>query len=109
MGTASRRERHTPKRLAEKLLRIRTALNLSQNEMLRRLGNPEKLQQSSISGYERGVREPPSLILLKYAQSAGVCVDVLLDDEIDLPENLPSVPKHKPITRKPPSHRKTNS
>jgi len=95
MGTASRRERHTPKHLADKLVQIRVRLGLSQSEMLKRLGSPERLQQSSISGYERGVREPPLLILLQYAKVAGVCVDTLLDDELDLPKKLPNIPKHK--------------
>jgi hypothetical protein len=31
MGTASRRARHSPSRLAEKLLQIRVSLDLSQN------------------------------------------------------------------------------
>lgn len=92
MGSASRHERHKPKRLAEKLLHIRVMLDLSQNEMLKKLGEPEALQQSSISGYERGVREPPLLILLAYARAAGVIVDDLLDDAIELPQNLPSKP-----------------
>lgn len=90
MGSASRLARHTPRRLAEKLARIRSGLGLSQNEMLKRMGSPEKLLQSSISGYERGVREPPPLILLAYARVANVYVDVLLDDELDLPEKLPA-------------------
>ena len=99
MGSASRRERHIPERLSEKLLHIRSALGLSQSEMLRRLGSPEKLQQSSISGYERGVREPPLLIVLEYARAANVYVDVLLDDELDLPQQVPSPRKHEGIRR----------
>jgi transcriptional regulator with XRE-family HTH domain len=99
MGSASRRERHIPERLAEKLLYIRVALKLSQNEMLRQLGSPEKLQQSSISGYERGVREPPLLIVLEYARAANVYVDVLLDDELDLPPHIPSPRKHEGVRR----------
>jgi transcriptional regulator with XRE-family HTH domain len=93
MGSASRLARHAPQRLAEKLARIRNGLGLSQNEMLKRLGSPEKLLQSSISGYERGVREPPSLILLAYARAANIYVEVLLDDDLDLPESLPASPK----------------
>lgn len=89
MGSASRLARHTPRRLAEKLVQVRKSLGLSQNELLKRLESPEKLQQSSISGYERGVREPPSLILLAYARAANVYVEALLDDELDLPEKLP--------------------
>lgn len=90
MGSASRLARHTPRRVAEKLARIRDGLGLSQNEMLKRLGSPKKLLQSSISGYERGVREPPLLILLAYARAANVYVEVLLDDDLDLPERLPA-------------------
>jgi transcriptional regulator with XRE-family HTH domain len=100
MGTASRRVRHSPTRLAEKLLQIRVSLDLSQNGMLRRLGDPEKLSQSNISGYERGVREPPLLILLEYARVAGVYIEVLVDDSIDLPEKLPANPKSEGIKGK---------
>jgi transcriptional regulator with XRE-family HTH domain len=84
-----------PKRLAEKLLEIRRVLGLSQNEMLRRLGSPDRLIQTSISGYERGVREPPLLVLLEYARVAGVCIDVLVDDNLDLPAKLPNKYKHR--------------
>jgi transcriptional regulator with XRE-family HTH domain len=97
MGSASRLARHTPQRLAEKLARIRNGLGLSQNEMLKRLGSPDKLLQSSISGYERGVREPPSLILLAYARAANVYVEVLLDDDLNLPERLPASPKSEGV------------
>jgi transcriptional regulator with XRE-family HTH domain len=95
MGRASRQERHYPKRLSEKLLQIRTALGLSQNGMLWRLGSPEGLLGTSISGYERGVREPPLTILLEYARVAGVCVDVLIDDAVALPSKLPNIPRHR--------------
>jgi transcriptional regulator with XRE-family HTH domain len=99
MGTASRRERHSPRRLAEKLLRIRLSLDLSQNGMLRKMGSPEKLSQSNISGYERGGREPPLLILLEYARAAGVDMEVLVDDSLDLPEKLPAGQKRKEAKR----------
>jgi transcriptional regulator with XRE-family HTH domain len=78
-----------PNRLAEKLLQIRLALGLSQNGMLRRLNSPEKLLQTSISGYERGVREPPLLVLLEYARVAGICMDILVDDDLNLPKKIP--------------------
>lgn len=89
--------RSKPARLPEKLLQIRTSLGLSQNGMIRRLGLTEELLQGSISGYELGTREPPLPVLLSYAQSAGVCVDVLINDEVDLPVRLPSQPEHKCI------------
>jgi transcriptional regulator with XRE-family HTH domain len=92
MGRAARLR---SERLAEKLRAIRDALGLSQNELIRRLGLEDFIYQSSISGYESGEREPPLPILLKYAQAAGVCLDVLVDDELDLPTKLPAKPKHK--------------
>lgn len=58
--------------------------------MLARLGLNEKLFRSAISGYELGTREPPLPVLLEYARSVGVWVDVLIDDELDLPAKLPS-------------------
>ncbi len=90
MGSAKRMEKHAPKRLGEKLLRIRESLGDSQASFLERLGNPESVIQTSISAYERGRREPPLLILLKYAQIAGVSTDVLIDDSLELPRNIPS-------------------
>jgi transcriptional regulator with XRE-family HTH domain len=88
-----------PKHLPEKLLKIRTTLGLSQNGMLRRLGLPEKLIQTSISGYERGAREPSLLVLLEYARVAGVYIDVLVDDDLELPEKLPANPKSVGVKR----------
>lgn len=98
MGSSARPK---PNRLAEKLLRIRIALKLSQNEMLRHLGLAEELFRSSISKYELGTREPPLPVLLKYAQAAGLYVDVLIDDEVDLPSKLPAVSKSEGVRRKP--------
>ena len=91
MGRAARLR---SERLAEKLREIRTALELSQNELINHLGLEDVIYQSNISGYESGEREPPLPILLKYAQAAGVCMDVLVNDELDLPARLPSKPKH---------------
>lgn len=96
MGSSSRPK---PERLAEKLLHIRSSLGLSQNEMLRYLGLADELFRSSISKYELGTREPPLPILLKYAQAAGVCVDVLIDDLADLPKVLPASPRHRNYSR----------
>jgi transcriptional regulator with XRE-family HTH domain len=84
MGTARRKLA----RLPQKLRRIRLSLQLSQNELITQLGLSEELTQARISAYERGVREPPLLILLKYARLAGVYVDQLIDDDLDLPSKL---------------------
>jgi transcriptional regulator with XRE-family HTH domain len=90
-----RDSREKPKRLAEKLIQIRNALDLSQSEIISRMGLTERLNRDDISKYERGVREPSLLVLLRYARVAGVCLDSLVDDEIDLPGRLPSKPKHR--------------
>jgi transcriptional regulator with XRE-family HTH domain len=103
MGSSSRPK---PIRLAQKLLKIRVELGLSQNGMLGRLGETEELFRSSVSSYERGVREPPLPILLKYARIAGIYVEVLIDDELDLPEKLPASPKSEGIKHKIPSQKK---
>ena len=90
-----KRARPKPKRLAEKLLRIREALGVSQGEMFRRLDVEEFSEVKRISDYETGKSEPPLPVLLQYARVAGVCVDVLIDDKLDLPDKLPAKPKHK--------------
>jgi transcriptional regulator with XRE-family HTH domain len=78
-----------PKRLAEKLVQIRTALGLSQTEMLSRLGVEDLISYKQISKFETGKGEPMLLVLLRYARVAGVIVDVLIDDKLDLPARLP--------------------
>jgi transcriptional regulator with XRE-family HTH domain len=90
MGRSSRPK---PARLAVKLLRVREALGVSQITMVELLAQP-KLHPAHVSGYERGEREPPLTVLLRYARLAGVCLDVLVDDELDLPLKLPAKPKH---------------
>jgi transcriptional regulator with XRE-family HTH domain len=87
------------KRLAEKLLQIRTALGLSQNGMIRHLGFTEEMFQARISSYELGTREPPLPVLLAYARAANVYVDALIDDELDLPTKLPSARKSEGVKR----------
>ena len=86
MGTSPRVR---PKRLAEKLRYIRTALDLTQGELLRKLDIEGLTTQSKISEFESGKREPSLIILLQYARAAGVSTDILIDDELDLPERLP--------------------
>lgn len=97
MGKYPRRKQE---RLAEKLLQIRLALGLSQNEMLRQLGAEEQLYRTNISNYELGEREPPLYVLLEYARLANVWMDVLVDDELDLPAKLPAKTKHEGVRRR---------
>lgn len=87
----ARGARMKPERLAEKLVQIRTALGLSQNELIKRLD--VDLTQNRISEYETGKGEPPLPLLLLYARLVGISTDVLIDDELDLPAKLPSQSK----------------
>lgn len=96
MGRTSRRR---PARLGEKLLQIREALGLSQNQLIRRLGF-EELVQGTISAFEAGTREPSLLVLLEYARIANISVECLIDDELDLPEGLPTRSKSEGVGRK---------
>jgi hypothetical protein len=67
--------------------------------MAERLGG-EPLNHASVSGYELGTREPPLTVLLEYARLANVHLEVLADDTLDLPVNLPAHPKSEGIKRK---------
>jgi transcriptional regulator with XRE-family HTH domain len=86
-----RSRRPQPARLAEKLSEVRTRLDLSQTQMVKRLGDAGgKLQPGHISEFESGAREPSLLVLLQYSRVAGVPMEALVDDTINLPESLPS-------------------
>jgi transcriptional regulator with XRE-family HTH domain len=96
MGNA----RPKPERLADKLRQVRLSLGLSQSELLRRLDAETLLALSQVSEFETGRREPSLLILLRYARVAGVPTEVLIDDELDLPDKLPGTANHEEIKRK---------
>ena len=92
--------RPKPERLAEKLRQIRDALGLSQSEMHKRLGVGDSIEFKRISDYELGNREPSLMVLLQYARAANVILDVLADDELDLPARLPSRTKSEGVRRR---------
>jgi transcriptional regulator with XRE-family HTH domain len=81
--------KYRPKNLAGKLLQIRRALELSQSQMLRRLGADRSFSAARISEYETGIREPSLWVLLAYARVARVHLETLIDDEATLPQKLP--------------------
>jgi len=80
-----RSQRPRPKYLGKKLLQIRQSAGISQAEMVKRLGF-KSVHQAHISGYERGEREPPLMLLLAYARFARVPMEILVDDELKLPK-----------------------
>ena len=81
-----RARRLRPKHLGKKLKLIREHLELSQVGMAEVLGFPT-VHPTNISGYERGLREPPYPVLLKYARLVGISTDVLIDDKLRLDPN----------------------
>jgi transcriptional regulator with XRE-family HTH domain len=84
MGT-SRRPR--PARLAAKLREIRMRLSLTQAEMFERLGDTgTRLYVGHIDDYEKDRRVPTLQVVLAYARAAGVTMEVIVDDELDLPK-----------------------
>ena len=95
MGSVRRR----PTRLAEKLRNIRLALGLSQPEMLRRLGLEDEIDYTTISKYELDKNEPTLTTILQYARVAGVHMEDIVDDELDLPARLPGNVRYQGIKR----------
>jgi transcriptional regulator with XRE-family HTH domain len=79
------KKRPKPRKLAKKLALIRKRLDVSQGDMVTLLKLRKPYDRSTISAYERGEREPPLPILLKYARLAGISTDVLIDDKLKLP------------------------
>ena len=79
-----RSRRKKPMRLSEKLLAIRKRLEMSQTQMARAL--ELKVNYSAVSNYELGTREPDMLVVLRYARLAGIPMETIVDDKIDLPE-----------------------
>ncbi len=103
MGTKARPK---PERLAEKLRQIRLTLGLTQMDMPGRLNAEDVIKHARISDYELGIREPSLMILLSYARLAGVHMEALVDDELDLPDKLPGTAQHATIKRQYARHRK---
>lgn len=98
-----RRSRERPRRLAEKLLHIRNTIDggLSQDEMVTRLGLNSDIDRTYISKWEGGVIEPSLRVLLCYGDLAGVVLDYLADDRLDLPDKLPSNQKRECLRNSP--------
>ena len=84
-------KRPRPKRLGLKLRILREDfLQVTQQEMvamLRKYGGDSTLHSGYIADYENNKsREPSLLTLLAYSKLTDVSVNVLIDDELNLPE-----------------------
>jgi transcriptional regulator with XRE-family HTH domain len=95
MGAA----RPRPRRLAEKLGQIRNTLGLSQSELLRQLRVQDEIPYTRISDYELDKNEPTLMVLLEYARVAGVHLEEIVDDRLELPSNMPGPVKYKSVKR----------
>lgn len=87
-----RSRRNKPVKLSHKLLAIRKRLLMSQTEMARAL--ELKVHYSAVSNYELGTREPDLIIVLRYARLAGVPMEMLVDDQMNLPEKYEQFQPH---------------
>jgi hypothetical protein len=64
-------------------------------ERLKATVEGSSLLAGHISDFELNRRVPPLPLLLQYSKLAGVCLNVLADDDLDLPETIgePSPPE----------------
>ncbi len=98
MGT-SRRPR--PARLAEKLREIRMRLGLTQAEMFERLGDTgTRLYVGHIDDYEKDRRVPTLQVVLAYARAVGIPMELIVDDDLYLPERLSAMSDYKWVMRR---------
>jgi transcriptional regulator with XRE-family HTH domain len=81
-----RRAVQKPKHLAAKLLAIRKTHGLTQ----RQLGDRIKTKAARVSEFEHGKRTPDLILLLRYARLAGIPLEHLVDDDVDLNHLFPS-------------------
>ncbi len=82
-----------PARLGEKLKSIRARYDLTQGKMLL-IVNPTELDEGNrarVSQYENGLRVPSLVETYNYARFAGVPLETLLNDDLDLPVAADSV------------------
>lgn len=92
--------RPRPERLASKLREIREKLELSQTQMLLRLGLEDTMHYGRISQYETDEREPTLMTLIAYARVAAVHLEDIVDDNLDLPARLPGKVHYRGRRRK---------
>jgi transcriptional regulator with XRE-family HTH domain len=84
-----RARRHQPERLADKLKEIREKFNLSQTQMAEKLSSAKPApRRGHIAEFESGNRQPSLSVLLHYSRLAGIHMEVLVDDEMELPARL---------------------
>jgi transcriptional regulator with XRE-family HTH domain len=85
-----RSRRDQPIKLPRKLREIRLLLGLTQEQMAAQLrrSSRSRPRPGHVSEYEHGKRQPSVVMLLKYARMVGVPMEVLVDDDMELPRKL---------------------
>jgi hypothetical protein len=75
-------------------------LGIPQAEMFERLGNTgTRLYIGHIDDYEKDRCVPTLHVVLAYARVVGIPMELIVDDVLDLPERLPSLPNYEWIMR----------
>jgi len=72
-------------RLGEKLQAIREQAGLTLDQMAAELGRSEQSRRARVYEWEANRRIPDLVTVLCYARFADIPVDILLDDNFDLP------------------------
>lgn len=84
MGSARRKK---PEKLGQKLKAIRNRFDYSFTQMAERLSDKEvTVLRTDVSRFEKGIREPSMIVLLRYARLVGISTDVLIDDQMKSPK-----------------------
>src|SRR5687768_12953741 len=73
-------KRPTPQHLAAKLQAIRESFGVSQY----RLAGKLQVGRTRLSEFEWGRRMPSWIVLIRYARLAGIPLEFMVDDDIDL-------------------------
>jgi hypothetical protein len=74
--------------------------------MFERLGDTgTRLYVGHIGEYETDQRVPTLQVVLAYARAAGISMEVIVDDALDLPSKIPPKPKARGGKKRPTSRK----
>lgn len=84
------RKKLSPRRLGEKIRQIRWYFHLTQGKMLLIVNPLETTEENRarIGQYERGIRVPSLVEVKNYADHAGISIEILTNDDLELPDAI---------------------